>query len=760
MLQRRFFLRQAIGIIVVLTVLTSLHAEGSKTLKEAGSRFTYTSPLLATCLPPCVENFDNVAAPTLPSGWTTTLQTGQPGDLPWSTVNAAFQSFPNSAFANGPNHATDNRLNSPALTIGSSGAVMTFHIKYNLESRFDGAVLEISIPSVAGGAFQDIITAGGSFIIGGYSSAIHASSSSPLAGRSAWSGDTLGGRFEDTVVKLPTSANGRSVTLRWRVVTDFSVSSGGAFVDSISLTDPPANDNFRDAQPLTLGTSGVINGTNLGATKEAGEPNHAGDAGGASVWYRWTAPITDRFTFTTFHSNFDTLLAVYTGDNLPGAPVASNNNVPHEDGSPCVGRYSTVSFNAIAGVVYRIAVDRDSSDTPGDIVLRWGRSASISGKITNAGGSGISVLIIRLEGDTCRDNESSLFDGSFTFTDVPTGGSYSLFFRVPSENYTRWGTSDSISPLTGNVSDFNYYRQTPAGNIVGTVKMPSDDQSGLAVTCVSTPLPLVSASGFFLGAGKYQCPSLPVSTNYVVTPAKLGFTFDPVSRIVTFFDSNGILGVDFTGTQAPPRTISGRVTTPNGTTGIGGVSIALSGSQTGSKVTDANGNYSFTGVLQGGNYTVTASNTNLAFAPPSWTFNNLAADQSGNFTATFLLQLILDESGQVAALDSVLLVRDPFPVVNRSNLLNSGGDRNTRVAIFVSNFALAPGELPSSVVINLIGSNTQSYDIPAEDVRPLFGFPFTRITFRLPDSLTAGTCTLAVKAHGVTSNLGAMTIRN
>ena len=42
----------------------------------------------------------------------------------------------------------------------------------------------------------------------------------------------------------------------------------------------------------------------------------------------------------------------------------------------------------------------------------------------------------------------------------------------------------------------------------------------------------------------------------------------------------------------------------DGTTGVSGVSVALSGTQTASKVTDANGNYSFTGVLEGGNYTV------------------------------------------------------------------------------------------------------------------------------------------------------------
>ncbi|MFL6547035.1 MAG: Calx-beta domain-containing protein, partial [Candidatus Udaeobacter sp.] len=60
------------------------------------------------------------------------------------------------------------------------------------------------------------------------------------------------------------------------------------------------------------------------------------------------------------------------------------------------------------------------------------------------------------------------------------------------------------------------------------------------------------------------------------------------------------------------------------------------------------------------------------------------------------LQLILDESGpdpiQAAALDSLLFLRDPFPVLNGANVLNQGPDRNTRIIIFVMNLQLNQGE--------------------------------------------------------------------
>jgi hypothetical protein len=189
--------------------------------------------------------------------------------------------------------------------------------------------------------------------------------------------------------------------------------------------------------------------------------------------------------------------------------------------------------------------------------------------------------------------------------------------------------------------------------------------------------------------------------------------------------------------------------------------VTLSGSQTGSKVTDANGNYSFTGLLHGGNYTVTPSGTNVMFTPPSVTLSNLSSDSSASFFAASVPQLILDDVGQVAAVDSMLLLRDPFPVINSANVLNRGADRNTRVTIFLANVQLGPTEPSSTVVITLVDSNNQTYDIPAEDVRAVAGVGgFTQVIFRLPDTLAPGACTLVVKSHGLTSATGTIRISN
>lgn len=128
------------------------------------------------------------------------------------------------------------------------------------------------------------------------------------------------------------------------------------------------------------------------------------------------------------------------------------------------------------------------------------------------------------------------------------------------------------------------------------------------------------------------------------------------------------------------------------------------------------------------------------------------------------MQIMLEESGpapnQAAAFDAILFVRDPFPVVNSSNLFSLPADPNTRVLIFVTNLQLAQGETASAVTVNLIDSLNQTYNIPAQDVRSVPNQVFTQVTFRLPSNLPVGTCQIKVIAHGLTSNTATLRIKS
>ena len=139
---------------------------------------------------------------------------------------------------------------------------------------------------------------------------------------------------------------------------------------------PPANDNFANAQIIS-GCTGSITGTNVGATKEAGEPNSPDSATSTkSVWYQWQAPSTGSVTITTAGSGFDTVLAVYSGASLAtlGTAIAHNDDIPDVAGQPH-NVTSSVTFTASAGTVYRITVNGyDNDGGGGDIgnfVLNW-----------------------------------------------------------------------------------------------------------------------------------------------------------------------------------------------------------------------------------------------------------------------------------------------------------------------------------------------------------------------------------------------------
>ena len=116
-------------------------------------------------------------------------------------------------------------------------------------------------------------------------------------------------------------------------------------------------------------------------------------------------------------------------------------------------------------------------------------------------------------------------------------------------------------------------------------------------------------------------------------------------------------------------------------------------------------------------------------------------------------------SDQLPVIDALRFLRDPLPVVSTISGIGSSSDPNTRVMVFVRNLQLPPGEVASSVVVNLLDSKNQSFEIAAEDVRPIVNVDFAQVIFRLPDNLSPGTCVVKVKAHGQITSSGTIRIK-
>jgi hypothetical protein len=121
----------------------------------------------------------------------------------------------------------------------------------------------------------------------------------------------------------------------------------------------PGNDAFAGATVLNPGVPVTASGSNQEATKESGEPSHAGDPGGHSVWFSWTPAASGPVGISLpCFGSFEALIGVYTGPSVDAlTPVASNQGLWTSGGGPCFGQVPEVEFTASAGTTYWIAVD-------------------------------------------------------------------------------------------------------------------------------------------------------------------------------------------------------------------------------------------------------------------------------------------------------------------------------------------------------------------------------------------------------------------
>lgn len=116
----------------------------------------------------------------------------------------------------------------------------------------------------------------------------------------------------------------------------------------------PVNDAFAARLPLGSAPSVTASGTTVAATLETDE-NDLDSLGGASVWWKWTAPATAWVTVDTDGSAIDTVLAVLAdGPTLDDAYIVGFND---ESGDPETSPGSSrLVFQATAGTEYHLAV--------------------------------------------------------------------------------------------------------------------------------------------------------------------------------------------------------------------------------------------------------------------------------------------------------------------------------------------------------------------------------------------------------------------
>ncbi|MBG88287.1 MAG: hypothetical protein CMO80_15475 [Verrucomicrobiales bacterium] len=187
------------------------------------------------------------------------------------------------------------------------------------------------------------------------------------------------------------------------------------FTNTYIIAPPPPNDAFVKSEKLPDSSQPlIITNRNFFATRETGEPVHAGvGTFGASVWWTWAPVQSGPVLIDTLGSKFNTVLAVYTGNVLSLlSNVVSNNDVNDQFGQ-FVREEAFVNFNAQAGVTYRIAVAGATTNDFGDIRMRLafngqpdtaipkiaitniisgGRILQINGGVLQLGGTNLNIV--------------------------------------------------------------------------------------------------------------------------------------------------------------------------------------------------------------------------------------------------------------------------------------------------------------------------------------------------------------------------------
>jgi hypothetical protein len=129
-----------------------------------------------------------------------------------------------------------------------------------------------------------------------------------------------------------------------------------------AATASPDNDSFASRTDLGHRLPLFLTESNEGATQED-DDGLGREATGHSIWWQWTAPVSESITVSACESSFPTVVRVFTGTDL--GKLHRIGVLEPTTGAGCVGGGGEYSFYAETGTTYDIGVDGDGFYAPG-----------------------------------------------------------------------------------------------------------------------------------------------------------------------------------------------------------------------------------------------------------------------------------------------------------------------------------------------------------------------------------------------------------
>ena len=346
----------------------------------------------------------------------------------------------------------------------------------------------------------------------------------------------------------------------YQIAVEGSDDQTGSILLNLSPVVVPLNDNFANRITLT-GAAVTTTGNNVGATSEIDEPAQAGTIN--SVWWSWTAPASGNFTIDTLNSQMGSRLAVFTGTAVNSLTAILEAQTFTGGGA----NQGQITFAAIAGTTYQIAVDGDSEET-GSIALQinptlppandnFANRIILSGATASSSSTTIgatSEIGEPAQAGTINSvwwSWTAPASGNFTFDTVgsPSGTSLSVFTgtavnsltAIP-ESYTGAGPGDSQSRIIFAATAGTTYQIAVDGNNgtgsvalnVSPVVVPTNDNFANRIALTGT---FLSTTGTNVGAtGETGEPTQGSTLNSVwwswTAPSAGKFTIDTIGSVL------------------------------------------------------------------------------------------------------------------------------------------------------------------------------------------------------------------------------------
>jgi hypothetical protein len=206
---------------------------------------------------------------------------------------------------------------------------------------------------------------------------------------------------------------------------------------------PPANSTT--VTPITAASGFSFTGTNVGATRQTGEYEHAGHFGGGSVWYLWKPLVSGKVQLTVSPStaSFRPVLAVYQNGT---AANGSNAAYWAWDDTSDSGGGVTLTCRVYAGATYQIVIDGEANSRG---------SFTLTGTAATGVPANDDIVSAQIIG---TDVEIS---GDTTFATKEVGEDPPLLMAGPTSLASVWYAW--VAPTTG------LYEATTAGSTIDTL---------------------------------------------------------------------------------------------------------------------------------------------------------------------------------------------------------------------------------------------------------------------------------------------------